>query len=241
VLIFKELGMSEMAGREKIDQYDLVEIIQVPEALEDIIDVGDIGVVVEKYDEKNFHVECVQPGGPSKWLARLNIRYIRLRSKDPYSKWAKRSQDRTLMQKSVTSGAVIGAVFGVIIGAVFGAITTTWNGVLIGAVAGSILGIITGVPTAALTAKIAGTTGGIGVGYFVGMVFGGVLGLILGALVPPSLWMSAQTEGMPVLGALMRGRIETAISTSFLLSVLATIVGSWIAGNNLVPRDLKDK
>jgi hypothetical protein len=241
MFMIRKPGMSEMAGREKIDQYDLVEIIQVPEALEDVIDLGDVGVVVEKYDERNFHVECVQPGGPSKWLARLNIRYIRLRSKDPYSRWVKRSQDRTLMQKSVTSGAVIGGMFGVIIGAVFGAITMTLNGVLIGAAVGSILGMITGVPTAALTAKIAGTTGGIGVGYFVGMVFGGILGLILGALAPPSLWMSAQTDGMPVLSALMRGRIETAISTSFLLSVLATIVGSWVAGNNLVPRDLKDK
>jgi hypothetical protein len=230
-----------MAGREKIDQYDLVEIIQVPEVLAGIVDIGDIGVVVEKHNDRNFHVECVQPGGPSKWLATLNVRYIRLRSKDPYSKWVKRSQDRTLMQKSVTSGAKIGAVFGLIIGAVFGAVTTTVNGVLIGAVVGSILGTITGVPTAALTAKIAGTTGGIGVGYFIGMVFGGVLGLILGALVPPSLWTSAQTEGVPVLGALMRGRIETAISASFLLSVLATIVGSWIAGNNLASRNLNDK
>jgi hypothetical protein len=230
-----------MAGREKIDQYDLVEIIQVPEVLAGIVDIGDIGVVVEKHNDRNCHVECVQPGGPSKWLATLNVRYIRLRSKDPYSKWVKRSQDRTLMQKSVTSGAKIGAVFGLIIGAVFGAVTTTVNGVLIGAVVGSILGTITGVPTAALTAKIAGTTGGIGVGYFIGMVFGGVLGLILGALVPPSRWTSAQTEGVPVLGALMRGRIETAISASFLLSVLATIVGSWIAGNNLASRNLNDK
>ena len=230
-----------MAGREKIDLYDLVEIVHVPEALEGVIDIGDVGVVVEKYDEKSFHVECVQPGGASKWLARLNIRYIRLRSKDPYSKWAKRSQDRTLMQKSVTSGAVIGAVFGVILGAAFGAITTTLNGVLIGAVIGSILGILTGVPTAALTAKIAGTTGGIGVGYFTGMIFGGAFGLLLGALAPPSLRMSAQTEGVPVLDALMRGRFETAILTSFLLSILATIVGSWIAGNNLVSRNLNDK
>jgi hypothetical protein len=230
-----------MTGREKIDPYDLVEIIQVPETLEGIIDIGDVGVVVEKYDEKNFHVECVQPGGPSKWLARLNIRYIRLRSKDPYSRWAKRSQARSLMQKSVTSGAVVGTVFGIIMGAAFGAITTTFSGVLIGAVIGSILGILTGIPTAALTAKIAGTTGGIGVGYFIGMVFGGVLGLLIGALVPPSLRMSAHTEGLPVLDALMRGRFETAILTSFLLSVLATIVGAWIGGNNLAPRDLNGK
>jgi hypothetical protein len=39
----------------------------------------------------------------------------------------------------------------------------------------------------------------------------------------------------------MRGRFETAILTSFLLSVLATIVGAWIGGNNLPPRDLNGK
>src|SRR5688572_2882678 len=164
--------MMEMAGREKIDQYDLVEIIQVPENLEGVIDIGDIGVVVEKHNDKNFQVECVLPGGYSKWLVTLNIRYVRLRSKDPYNKWVKQSFNKTLMQKSIRLGAVIGIMFGLLIGAAFGAITTTFNGVLIGAMIGLVLGIVTGVPTAVLTAKMAGTTGGIGVGYFTGMVFG---------------------------------------------------------------------
>jgi hypothetical protein len=62
-----------MSGRDKIDQYDLVEIIQVPEKLNDVINIGDVGVVVEKYDDENFEVECVQPGGSSKWLEPLNI------------------------------------------------------------------------------------------------------------------------------------------------------------------------
>lgn len=230
-----------MAGRDKIDQYDLVEIIQVPEELEGVIDIGDIGVVVEKYDDKNFHVECVQPGGYSKWLAALNIKYVRLRSKDPYNKWAKKSLDRTLMHRSTRLGAVIGIAFGALIGAGFGAITSSLSGILIGALVGLILGIVTGIPTAALTAKTAGTTGGIGVGYFTGMVFGGVFGMILGALIPPSLRMSARTEGLPVLDALMMGRFETAILTGFLLSILATIVGAWVGGKNLVPRDLESK
>jgi hypothetical protein len=233
--------MMEMTGREKIDQYDLVEIIQIPENLEGVIDIGDIGVVVEKHNDKNFQVECVLPGGYSKWLATLNIRYVRLRSKDPYNKWVKQSFNKTLMQKSIRLGAVIGIVFGLLIGAMFGAITTTFNGVLIGAMIGLILGIVTGVPTAALTAKMAGTTGGIGVGYFTGMVFGGVFGLIFGALVPPSLRLRAHTEGVPVLDALMMGRFETAILTSFLLSILATIVGAWVGGQNLVAKNSKDK
>ena len=230
-----------MAGREKIDQYDLVEIIQVPEKLESVIDIGDIGVVLEKHNEKNFEVECVQPGGSSKWLVTLNVSYIRLRSKDPYHKWEKKSFDKSLMQKSIRFGTVIGTGFGALIGAGLGAITTTFNGILIGAGIGSILGLLTGIPTAALTAKAAGTTGGIGVGYFTGMVFGGVFGLILGALIPPSLLISAQTEGLPVLDALMMGRFETAILTSFLLSILATIVGAWVGGNNLIARNVKSK
>ena len=230
-----------MAGREKIDQYDLVEIIQVPEQLESVIDIGDIGVVLEKHNEKNFEVECVQPGGSSKWLATLNVRYIRLRSKDPYHKWEKKSFDKSLMQKSIRLGAVIGTGFGALIGAGFGAITTTFNGILTGAGIGSILGLLAGVPTAALTAKAAGTTGGIGVGYFTGMVFGGVFGMVLGALIPTSLRMGANTQGIPVLDALVMGRFETAMLASFLLSILGTIVGAWVGGNNLVPRNLPRK
>lgn len=229
-----------MSGRDKIDQYDLVEIIQVPEQLEGVIDLGDIGVVVEKYDSKNFEVECVQPGGSNKWLAMLNIRYVRLRSKDPYNKWAQRSFTKSLIQKSFWLGGLVGAIFGALIGAGLGAITRTFNGVVGGLMIGLLLGMITGPLTGALTAKTAGTAGGIGVGYFTGMVFGGVFGMILGALIPPSLRMSVHTEGVPVLDALSMGRFETAILTSFLLSILGTIVGSWVGGKNLVERDLNN-
>ena len=230
-----------MAGRDKIEQYDLVEIIQVPEELEGVIDIGDVGVVIEKYDNKNFEVECVQPGGSNKWLATLNSRYVRLRSKDPYNNWAKKSLAKSIMQKSIPLGILIGMIFGALIGGGFGAITTTLNGVLVGLIIGLVSGMVTGALTAALTVKIAGTTGGVGVGYFTGMVFGGVFGLILGALIPPSLRMSAHTEGLPVLDALMMGRFETAILTSFLLSILGTIVGAWVGEKNLVPRDLKNR
>lgn len=229
-----------MAGRDKIDQYDLVEVIQVPEPLEGVMDLGDIGVVVEKYDNKNFEVECVQPGGSNKWLARLNIRYVRLRSKDPYNKWAQRSFTKSLMQKSIRMGGLVGATFGALMGAGLGAITRTLNGVFAGLLIGLVLGMITGPLTGALTVKTAGTTGGIGVGYFTGMVFGGVFGLVLGALIPPSLGMSAHTEGIPVLDALTMGRFETAILTSFLLSILGTMVGAWVGGKNLVERDHKN-
>jgi hypothetical protein len=234
--------MREMDNHYEIDQYDVVEIIQVPEKLEGVIDIGDVGVVVEKYDAENFEVECIQPGASSKWLEKLNIRYVRLRSKDPYDTWIKKSlADRSIIQESIRLGAIIGAIFGALMGVGFGAITMSLNGTLAGLVIGLLLGVVTGALTAALTVKTAGTTGGIGVGYFTGMLFGGVFGMIVGALIPPSLRMGANTEGLPVLDALMRGRFETAMLMGFLLSVLATIVGTWIGGKNLVPRNLKER
>ena len=224
-----------MDNHDRINQYDLVEVIQVPERLEGVIEIGDIGVVVKKYDDKNFEVECVEQGGSHKWLKSLNIRYVRLRSKDPFSGWAKKSLiDKSIIQTSIPLGVVIGAIFGALIGVGLGAITRSLNGILIGLVIGLLLGVVTGALTAALTVKTAGTTGGIGVGYFTGMLFGGVFGMLLGALIPASLRMRAHTEGLPVLDALMMGRFETAVLASFTLSILATIVGVWIGGKNLV-------
>jgi hypothetical protein len=224
-----------MDNSDKINQYDLVEIIQVPERLEGLIEIGDIGVVVKKYDDRNFEVECVEQGGSHKWLKSLNIRYVRLRSKDPFSGWAKKAlADKSIIQTSIPLGMVIGAIFGALMGVGLGAITRSINGILIGLVIGLLLGMVTGALTAALTVRTAGTTGGIGVGYFTGMVFGGVFGMLLGALIPDSLRMRAHTEGLPVLDALMMGRFETAVLASFTLSILATIVGVWVGGKNLV-------
>jgi hypothetical protein len=145
------------------------------------------------------------------------------------------------MQESIRLGAAIGAVFGGLIGAGAGALTMTLGGILAGLIIGLFLGLVTGVLTAALTVRTAGTTGGIGVGYFTGMVFGGVFGMFLGVLIPPSLRMSASTEGIPVLDALVMGRFETAMLASFLFSILATMVGAWVGGKNLVPRNLTVK
>jgi hypothetical protein len=231
-----------MDDSEKINQYDLVELIRIPEKLEGVIDMGDVGVVVEKYDDETFLIECVQPGGSYKWLKPLNIKYLRLKSKDPFSIWANKSlAEKSITKPSIALGTSIGAISGALIGGGLGAITRSLNGVFIGLVIGLILGVVTGALTAALTVKTAGTTGGIGVGYFTGMLFGGVFGMILGALIPTSWRMSAHTEGLPVLDALMLGRFETAILASFLLSILATIVGIWIGGKNLIPRNLKER
>lgn len=223
-----------MGKHDQINQYDLVEIIQVPDRLEGEIEIGDIGVVVKKYDDTNFEIECIQPGGYYKWLERLNIRYLRLRSKDPFSNWANTAlKDKSITQTSVMLGVAVGAIFGALIGAGLGTITRSLNGMLVGLTIGLILGVVTGALTAALTVKTAGTSGGIGVGYFTGMIFGGVFGMLLGALIPVSLRMRAHTEGLPLLDALAMGSFETAVLASFLLSILATIVGVWIGGKNL--------
>jgi hypothetical protein len=225
-----------MVNREDIDQYDLVEVIQVPGEYEGVIDIGDVGVVVEKYSSRNFQIESIEPDGSSKWLAPLNIKYLRLRSKDPYHRWIKTTLvDKPIMQRSLVQGSAVGGISGMLIGLVLGALTGRLGGIGIGLLIGSAVGAVTGALTGALTARIAGTSGGIGVGYFTGMIFGGVFGMILGTLVPTSLRMSANTHGIPVLDALVMGRFEAATLISFLLSVLAAAVGAWIGGKNVVP------
>jgi MFS family permease len=219
-----------------------VEIIRVPEQYAGMIEIGDVGVVVEKFDEETFGVECLQPASDCKWLVRLNVQYLRLRSRDPYHRWIEKSLPaRPIMKTSVLLGVGVGAGFGGLIGAGLGAITLTWSGIAIGLLAGLVLGAATGALTAALTVKAAGSTGGIGVGYFVGMLFGGVFGMFLGVLIPTAWRQSVHTEGLPLLDALVMGRFETAILLSFLLSILATIVGIWIGGKNYIPRNLKER
>lgn len=81
----RNLVSSELEPRKHvtIDQYDLVEIIQVPEGYQGIIDIGDIGIVLEIDDNESFEIECIQPDGSYKWLETLNSRYVRLKQKIP--------------------------------------------------------------------------------------------------------------------------------------------------------------
>lgn len=145
----------------------------------------------------------------------------------------------SIMSKSIRLGAGIGAGCGGLIGAGLGAITLTWSGILVGLIMGLVLGVVTGALTAALTVKIAGTTGGIGVGYFTGMIFGAVFGMLLGALIPMSLWTSVLINGLPMLNGMVMSRLESVIHISFLLSILAAIVGVWVGGKNLLPTNLR--
>jgi len=62
---------------------------------------------------------------------------------------------------------------------------------------------------------------------------------VIGILIPTSLRMSANTQGMPVLDALTLSRFEVAVFFSFFLSVLGTMVGAWVSGRNFIPRKLE--
>lgn len=225
-----------------IDRYDLVEVIEVPDKYADVMDVGDVGVVLEKHDGHIYDVECIELGGTRKWLARLHVEHLQLKSRDPFSRWEKESlNDPSVMQPSIRLGIRIGGMIGALMGIGLGAITQNINGILIGLVLGLVLGVINGILAAILTVKVAGINGGVGVGYFVGMLLGGTLGMIFGALIPTSLRMSAGTEGLPILDALALGRFDTAVLFSFTFSILDTIVGVWISGKNQIPRNLKER
>jgi hypothetical protein len=73
----------EIVEHTPIDQFDLVEVIAVPEKHKGIIDIGDIGVVIEIDDNESFEIECLRPDGSYKWLETLHIKYVRLKQKIP--------------------------------------------------------------------------------------------------------------------------------------------------------------
>ena len=140
--------------------------------------------------------------------------------------------------KSSIFGAGLGLGFGILIGALTGILSANWNGILFGAVAGFILGAPTGALTSALVVWTAGHTGGVSAGAYTGMVFGAIFGGILGIFVPDSFRASVGSLRILVLDVLTQGRFETAVLLSFLVSITATMVGAWIGGRNLKPRDL---
>jgi hypothetical protein len=142
-----------------------------------------------------------------------------------------------LIQKSIKLGSIIGAIFGGILGLGLGAITLITNGMLIGAGIGIFLGINAGIFVGVLTAKLAGTTGGVSIGAYTGMAAGAFLGTVVGLFIPDSLRMSVNTYNMPILDAIVAGRFEFVVLFSFMLSIVATIIGAWVAGKNFIPRN----
>jgi len=136
--------------------------------------------------------------------------------------------ENSLTQKSIIFGGGLGIVFGGIIGAGLGAIAGTLNATLLGLMIGVALGLLTGTLTGALTVRTAGTTGGVAFGAYTGMGTGAFIGGVIGILIPTSLRMSANTQGMPVLDALTLSRFEVAVFFSFFLSIVGTMIGAWV-------------
>jgi len=81
----KNQVLTDLQGNQydRIDQYDLVEVIRVPEEYQGVIEIGDVGVVVEIDDNQTFEIECLRPDGSYKWLETLHSRYIKLKQKIP--------------------------------------------------------------------------------------------------------------------------------------------------------------
>jgi len=147
------------------------------------------------------------------------------------------SEHKQLYLKSIVFGAELGLGFGILLGAATGALSVSWTGIQFGAIAGGVLGALTGALTAALTVRIAGQTGGVSAGAYTGMAFGALFGGGLGIFIPDSFRANVATFHMLVLDVLTQGRFETAVLLSFLLSCIATMVGAWVSGRNLKPRN----
>ena len=127
--------------------------------------------------------------------------------------------------------------FGILLGALTGALSASWAGVQFGALTGGMLGTLTGALTGALTVRIASDTGGVSAGAYTGMLFGALLGGLIGIFIPDSFRVGVAAFHVLVLDVLTQGRFETAVLLSFLLSCIATMVGAWVSGRNIKPRD----
>jgi hypothetical protein len=147
------------------------------------------------------------------------------------------NEKKQLYLKSSVFGAGLGLGFGILIGVVTGALSASWVGVQFGAIAGAVLGASTGALTGALTVRTAGQTGGVSAGAYTGMLFGALLGGVLGVFIPDSFRAGVAAFHMLILDVLTQGRFETAVLLSFLLSCIATMVGAWVSGRNLKPRE----
>ncbi len=144
---------------------------------------------------------------------------------------------KQLYLKSIILGAKLGMGFGILLGTATGVLSVSWAGIQFGAIAGSVLGALTGSLTGALTVRLAGQTGGVSAGAYTGMAFGALFGGGLGIFIPDSFRASVASFHVLVLDVLTQGRFETAVLLSFLLSCIATMVGAWVSGRNLKPRN----
>ena len=147
-------------------------------------------------------------------------------------------ENKKLYIKSTLFGMGLGGLFGALIGAATGALSASWDGIQFGAISGIIFGAWSGALTGALIVRTVGTTGGVSIGAYTGMAFGAIFGGILGFFIPDSFRADVASLNILILQVMTQGRFETAMLLSFLLSVIATIVGAWVGGRNLKAREI---
>ena len=61
----------------KLEEYDVVKVLAVPESKENCISIGDEGTIVYVYSVDAFEVECVLKDGSTKWLAEFPRNFIK--------------------------------------------------------------------------------------------------------------------------------------------------------------------
>jgi len=145
--------------------------------------------------------------------------------------WAP-TQTTSLTRQSAVTGAIVGEIAGAIIGTLTGFLTMDLTGALMGFTVGVILGAFAGILVGMVVSKTAGATGGPSIGAYTGMGTGAVLGAMIGMLIPDYLRTSPILQQTRVLETLASSRFETIAFFAFLLCLLGTAVGVWVAGKN---------
>lgn len=146
-----------------------------------------------------------------------------------------------LYKKSIIFGASIGTAFGALVGAITGSLSLTWYGVLYCLAWGAGIGLVTGIVVSILAVRTAGDSGGVSYGAYAGMLAGAVIGGVFGAFIPDSFRAAIISLDNLILSVLAEGRFAIGVLMSFLVCLVGTMVGSWVAGRNFIPRDVKKK
>ena len=166
---------------------------------------------------------------------------ILLIPKENQSVWSQRKETSNttrirLLQQSAVLGIIIGEIVGAIVGTTIGFLATNLTSILLGFTAGVILGALAGLLTGIVVSKAAGTSGGTSIGAYSGMGVGALLGIIAGLLIPGSIRTSVYALHAPMLSAVALSRFEIISFFAFLLCILGTVVGVWVAGKNYEPK-----
>lgn len=142
------------------------------------------------------------------------------------------TQAESLTRQSAVLGGIIGEITGAIIGTITGALTMDLTGALMGFTVGVILGALAGIVVGMVVSKTAGANGGPSIGAYSGMGVGAILGVMIGMIAPNALRMSPMILQTRVLETLASSRFETIAFFAFLVCLLGTAVGVWVAGKN---------